>query len=197
MPVNIRYVGHQPQKSSSRVSERFNTVWVGHGDVKEVSDEEAAALLKPQYSRIWQRAKDTLKPVEAPTAPADGAQVAEIPELDVPPAEPQAATTEQTDEDAEEAKAAAAADTEVALSDKEVTPELIRARLTEILQVIPKLTVKDFDAQGRPKLTALRALLKREVTRQERDAAWEIATSKVQAAQAPAAGAEEPETAPE
>jgi len=194
MPVNVRYVGHQPKKSSSRVNEKFNTVWTGHGDVQTVTDEEAASILRPQYSRIWQRVADSPKPTPAaeyvpPAAETNAGAAAEI-----------------SEEDKAEAEAAAAAQAAEAASDKEITAEEVRERLVGILQVIPKLKTTDFDSQGRPKLTALRALLRRDVTAIERDAAWDLAKKKAGTPETPdekgsggkvASAAEEAETAPE
>jgi hypothetical protein len=184
MPVKVRYIGLQPRKSSSRVNEKYTTVWVGHGDVQEVTDEEAAAILKPQYSRIWERVKDEPAPAPA-AAPATDTEISEldIPQEPAPAVDPEVEAEKQ-------------ADAEMAATEKEITPEEVRERLVAILQVIPKLKTSDFGSDGKPKLTALRALMKRPVTALERDTAWDLAKQKAQVPEA-SSNTEEAEQAPE
>lgn len=159
MTVKIRYIGLQPQKRASRVNEKFTTVWERPGDVQEVSEEEARVLLQPMYRKIWERVSDDPPPPPPPEQKQgvddQGSAGASILDADEdPPA---------ADDDAGEE------------SEPEISAEDVKARLVEILTIIPKLKRSDFDAQGRPKLVSLKSLLGRDVTRLERDAAWDLA----------------------
>lgn len=186
MSVKVRYIGNQPTKSSNRVNEKYSTLWTGHGDVQLVSDQEATDILKPQFSRIWERVLDAApkdtdqsesgQTPRAPTNTDEAAAVESQPDGDKPAGE--------------EGLAGGADD------DKEVTADQVRDRLVQIVTAIPSLKVFDFDAQGRPKLSALRAILKRHVTSLERDAAWDLAKSRAKVPEAQGAVGEA-EKAPE
>lgn len=152
MSVKIRYIGKQPRKQGNAVIPDSKLVWRGHGDILEVSDKDADVFLNPNYSAIWERVQDAPPPAKAdPGASGDASG-----QQPVDPA--------KDDEDEDEADAGA--------SDA-VTTEQVRERLTQIITAIPKLTKADFDNKGRPKLSALTAVLGRPVTKVERDAAWD------------------------
>lgn len=161
MSVKVRYVGKQPRKRANTVIASSQVVWNGHGDVQLVTDQEAAVLLQQQYDKIWQKVEDAPAPAPVPLAAA------------APPT--QEAQPVQTEEDEDDAGDAAP-----------VTADQVRARITEILTVIPELTTADFDDKGQPKLSSLKAKLGRPVTRAERDAAWKTVQAHAQTSDAAA-----------
>lgn len=146
MAVKIRYIGLQPRKRASQVLEKCAIVWEGHGDVQEVPDDVATALLQSQYRKIWERV------VDEPAPPP-------------PPPHPVAPTDVNTSEQS-------AADAGSEQPEAIIDATEVRKRLEEIVLVIPRLKERDF-SNGKPTLKALSSLLKRPVTVAERDAAWD------------------------
>lgn len=182
----IRYVGQKATKTSETVIPNSGVLWHGHGDVQWVP--EAFAIILVRHPLIWELATD----VEAETPPGGGlSEIARRAKSALPPTDPKARgqvnvvprsthALPPSDPKAQEASLdASTIGVEDPLDPVRSAAEA-QQRIEEVIQAIPKLKPKkDFTSGGLPSGHALSKILKRTVTREERDAAWTVVCAEL------------------
>jgi hypothetical protein len=159
--IPVRYVGNKP-RARDNVLFRPRLWWDGNGDVKWVPLDDARAYIA--YEDQWEVAEDLLSVQVNPFTgkPLTSFAPAADPSTDPLP------VGETTDG---EAAGADPHDVGVPSALLEMTEVERSARLDKIIRAYPRLSRKDFQADGRPRAAALTRVLNFQVYALERDLA--------------------------